>query len=80
MRALKQAELKIVTDKKRQILKVITPIPILAGKSHVEIDGLRSSFGVTEERPEFYFRLASDERYSLVRCPNRKSTRLNSSH
>lgn len=68
MRALKQAELKIVTDKKRQILKVITPIPVLAGKSHVEIDGLRSAFVVTEERPEFYFRLASEERYALVRC------------
>lgn len=68
MRALKQAELKIVTDKKRQILKVITPIPVLAGKSHVEIEGLRSAFVVTEDRPEFYFRLASDERYMLVRC------------
>lgn len=68
MRALKQAELKIVTDKKRQILKVITPIPVLAGKSHVEIEGLKSSFVVTEDRPEFYFRLASDERYALVRC------------
>lgn len=68
MRALKQAELKIVTDKKRQILKVLTPIPILAGKSHVEIDGLRSAFVVNEERPEFYFRLASEERYALVRC------------
>lgn len=68
MRALKQAELKIVTDKKRQILKVLTPVPILAGKSHVEIDGMKSSFVVNEERPEFYFRLATDERYALVRC------------
>jgi len=68
MRPLKQAELKIVTDKKRQILKVLTPIPILAGKSHVEIDGLKSPFAVSEDRPEFYFRLASEERFGLVRC------------
>lgn len=68
MKALKQAELKIVTDKKRQILKVLTPIPILAGKSHVEIDGLRSAFVVNEDRPEFYFRLAAEERFGLVRC------------
>jgi len=68
MRALKQAELKIVTDKKRQILKVITPIPILAGKSHVEIEGIKSPFVVAEDRPEFYFRLAADERFGLVRC------------
>ena len=68
MRALKQAELKIVTDKKRQILKILTPIPILAGKSHVEIDGLKSPFTVGEDRPEFYFRLANEERFGLVRC------------
>jgi hypothetical protein len=68
MRALKAAELKIVQDKKRQILKVITPIPILAGKSHVEIEGLKSPFAVKEDRPEFYFRLAAEERFALVRC------------
>lgn len=68
MRALKRAEMKIVTDKKRQVLKVLTPIPILAGKSHVEIEGLKSAFVVTEERPEFYFRLAADERFGLVKC------------
>lgn len=68
MKALKPAELKIVTDKKRQILKVLTPVPILNGKSHVEIDGLKSSFVVHDDRPEFYFRLASDERFGLVRC------------
>jgi hypothetical protein len=68
MKAIKQAELKVVTDKKREILKILTPIPILAGKSHVEIDGLRSAFTVAEDRPEFYFRLASEERFALVRC------------
>lgn len=68
LRALKQAELKIVTDKKRQILKVLTPIPILAGKSHVEMDGLKSAFTVADDRPEFYFRLAAEERFGLVRC------------
>ena len=68
MQPLKQAELKIVTDKKRQILKVLTPIPILSGKSHLEIDGLKSAFVVNEERPEFYFRLAAEERFGLVRC------------
>lgn len=68
LQPLKQAEMKIVTDKKRQILKVLTPIPILTGKSHLEIDGARSAFAVAEERPEFYFRLANAERFALVRC------------
>jgi len=68
MQPMKQAELKVVTDKKRQLLQVISPVPILSGKSHVEIDGVRSAFVITEERPEFYFRLANEERFGLVRC------------
>jgi hypothetical protein len=68
MRALKQSELKIVNDKKRQVLKILTPIPVLNGKSFLELDGLKSAFVVQEERPEFYFRLASEERFGLVRC------------
>ena len=75
MKALKQSELKIVTDKKRQVLKILAQIPVLNGKSHLEMDGLKSAFVVTEERPEFYFRLASEERFGLVRCtPSPKGT------
>lgn len=75
MKALPQAELKVVTDKKRSILTAITPIPILAGKSHVEAEGLASKFIVQEDRPEFYFRLASEERFGLVKCvPSPKKT------
>lgn len=68
MKPLKQAELANVSDKKRTILKAITPIPILAGKSHVEIKGAQSEFIVEDERPEFYFRLNKEERFGLVRC------------
>jgi len=68
MKALKQAELTNVSDKKRTILKAITPIPILTGKSHVEMKGAASEFVVNDERPEFYFRLNKEERFGLVRC------------
>jgi len=68
MKALKQAELTNVSDKKRTILKAITPIPILTGKSHVEMKGAKSEFIVEDERPEFYFRLNKEERFGLVRC------------
>jgi len=67
VKALTQAEMTNVSDKKRSILKAITPIPIVAGKSHVEIAGAESKFVVSDDRPEFYFRLASEERFGLVR-------------
>ena len=65
--ALKQAESKLVTNKKRSVLKVLSPIPVFSGKATVEIEGASSKFHVIEERPNFYFRLAKDERIALVR-------------
>ena len=54
--ALKQAESKLVTNKKRSVLKVLSPIPVFSGKATVEIEGASSKFHVIEERPNFYFR------------------------
>ena len=58
-----QAEVKMVNNKRRSILKAVTPIPIVAGKSTVELDGLKSALPLPVARPEFYFRLAKEERY-----------------
>jgi hypothetical protein len=75
---LKIAESSIVTNKRRQVLKVITPIPIVAGKSTVEIP-LEKSLTVYrgETRPEFYFRLSGTQQFSLVRLtPTKKNARV----
>lgn len=74
--ALKQADLKMVNNKRRSILKAVTPIPILAGKSTIELDGLKSAFVVDSERPEFYFRLAKAERLAIVRTKPGKTSRI----
>ena len=73
---LKLAEGKIVKDKKRSILKVLSPIPIVAGKSTLELDGETAVFIVTGDRPEFYFRLDQLERIALVELAPKKGSRL----
>ncbi len=73
MTALKIAESSIVTDKKRQVLKVITPIPIVAGKSTIELTGTTSATVFSERRPEFYIRLSAVQQFGLVQLtPNEK--------
>lgn len=67
MQALEQAELKVVNDKRRSLLKAITQVPFLAGKSTLEIDGGTGRRTLAEERPEFYIRLSNVERFGLVR-------------
>jgi hypothetical protein len=74
--ALTQAEADVVNNKRRSILKAITPIPIVAGKSTVELKGAKSSCLIASERPEFYFRLASDERFGILKLTPTKDSRI----
>jgi hypothetical protein len=73
---LKVAEVKFVTDKTRAVLKVLSPIPIVSGKSTVEVDGGTSQFRITEERPEFYFRLSAPENLAIIKLPAKKNLRV----
>lgn len=76
LRPLKQAESKAVTNKGRSILQKITPIPVVAGETRVELDGLRSAQVMASPQPEFYFRLAYDERSAIFRLTPKKDSRL----
>jgi hypothetical protein len=73
---LKQAESKIVSNRRRSVLKVLTPIPIVSGKATVELDGLTSAFTVPKNRPEFYVRLAAEERFAIVKLTPSKTSRI----
>jgi hypothetical protein len=73
---LKPADVTIANDKKRTILKVLAPIPIVAGKSTAEIAGESAAFRVPGNRPEFYFRLSMPERLAIVKLERKRSSRL----
>lgn len=75
VRALKQAELAVVTNKKRNVLKVLVPVPMVAGKSSVEIKGEQSAFDIAAPRPYFYFRLAKQEQFAIVKVKQKKGVR-----
>jgi len=76
MVAVKQAESKVVTDKNRRILKAMSPIPVVAGKRTVELDGAHSSTSVKSDKPEFYIRLSQQERFAIVRLAEHKGNRV----
>ena len=76
MDPLKQAESKIVSDKKRTVLRVLSPIPTVPGKSTVELDGEHAPLHLTDVRPEFYFRLSDYEGVEIVRLTPKKSVRV----
>ena len=73
---LKLAESTLVTDKKRQTLKLLSPIPIVAGKSTVELAGEKSATIYSERRPEFYLRLSKPQQFALVQLTPKKGARI----
>src|ERR1700736_4769393 len=76
VQVIKQAEPKVVNNKGRHLLKLASPIPLVTDKSWFELDGLHSSNVYSEPRPEFYIRLAAEERFGMVRMGEHKSNRV----
>jgi hypothetical protein len=74
--ALKQAESKVVSNRRRSILKAMSPIPIVSGKATVEVDGVKSAYELARDRPEFYIRLGAEERFAIIRLTPAKTSRI----
>jgi hypothetical protein len=71
-----QAQCKVATSKGRSVLKILTPVPIVAGKANVELDGEQSKNLIASDRPEFVIRLSALERFGIVRLWTQKRTRI----
>jgi hypothetical protein len=76
LRVFKTAESKVRTNKGRSILKAIAPVPIVAGKGTLELDGEKSLHVVNQDRPEFYFQLEKDERFAILKLTPKKGVRI----
>jgi len=72
LRTFKQAESKLTSNKRRTVLKILSPVPLVAGKSTLELDGEHSPQEVDGPRPTFYFRPNEEERFAMVRCSTKK--------
>ena len=73
MDAIKIAESKLVTNKKRQILKIMSPLPMVSGKATLELDGASAPLTVDSRRPEFFIRLSADEAPAIFKLTPGKS-------
>lgn len=76
IKAVPQADYEIITDKKRKLLQMVSPVPLIAGKAAVVIKGEHAAFKVTEDRPNFFLRLAKEERFGILRLTPRKGQRV----
>jgi hypothetical protein len=75
-KALKLASSSIHTNKGRQVLKVLSPIPMVSGKGTLELDGTHSQNVFTNAEPEFYIQLSETERFGIVRLTVKGGVRI----
>ena len=71
------SDFQVITDKKRKMMQIISPIPLVPGKAIVVIKGEHSSFKVRgDDRPNFFLRLAKEEKFGVIRLQPRKGQRV----
>jgi hypothetical protein len=76
IQTLQLAETSVNSSKGRTVLKVLAPVPIVPGKSSVELKGETATFRPAGNKPEFYIRLSDDERFGIIRLTRKKNLRL----
>jgi hypothetical protein len=76
LRIFKQAESKTHNSKGRFMLKVLSPIPLVPGKATVELDGEHSAAIVNSDRPDLFFQLSAEERFSIIKLTPQKGVRI----
>ncbi len=76
IKTVKQAEVKAVSSKGRSILRVVSPLPMVPGKTVLEVEGEHSATVFTTDRPELFVRLQREERFGIVRMGRKKGVRI----
>lgn len=67
VKEIKRAGLKSVASKKRTALKILIPVPVVAGKAFLELPGNHAAAAIAGERPELYFRIDWTQTFVLAR-------------
>jgi hypothetical protein len=76
-KTLQAAESSIHINKKRQLLKVLTPVgQALSGKGTLEIEGAHSANVFTNPEQEFYIQLSEPERFGVAKLTTKGLVRI----
>lgn len=70
-KVMEAAQSTVRTDKRREVLKALSPVPAVSGKATLEIKGPHAKTVFTNPEPEFYIQLAEEERFGMVKLTAR---------
>jgi hypothetical protein len=73
---LPSADYEVVTSKRRKVLQILSPIPLVPGKASVVIKGDHSNYVIHDLRPSFFLRLDQEQRFGIVTLTPKKGQRI----
>ena len=73
---LKAAESVVHSNKRREVLKRLSPIPAVTGKATLEIQGEHSQNVFTNPEQEFYIQLSDPERFGIAKLTPKGGVRI----
>jgi hypothetical protein len=73
---LKAAESTVHTNKGRNVLKKLAPIPVVTGKGTLEIQGATSLNVFKDPEQEFYIQLSEPERFGIAKLTPKGAIRI----
>jgi hypothetical protein len=76
LRILHLAESKFHSNKRRSVLKALSPIPMVSGKGTVEVDNPHSAYFVENDTPEFYIQLSTEQQFGMIRLVPHENIRI----
>jgi hypothetical protein len=75
-KVIKAAEATVVTNKRRQILAKLSPIPTVSGKGTLELQGAHSQNAFSNPEQEFFIQLSETERFGIVKLTSKGAVRI----
>ncbi|MFN7992634.1 MAG: hypothetical protein U0Q18_03495 [Bryobacteraceae bacterium] len=75
-KAIKVAESKVHNNKGRNVLKAVSPIPIVTGKATLELDNAHSPNILNNPEQEFYIQLSDEERFGIIKLTPERGVRI----
>jgi len=75
-KALKLGEVAVHSNKGRQVLQKLSPIPAVSGKATLEMTGAHSTTVFTDPEQEFYVQLAGTEAFGIAKLTTKGAVRI----
>lgn len=75
-KAIKAAMSSVHSNKRREVLKMLSPIPAISGKATLEIDGPHSANVFQNPEQEFYIQLSDPERFGVAKLTIKGNVRI----